>query len=130
MFDLLGIDWGSKRFGLAFAESSSGLVLAADYACPAEKIWTILDTEINTREISKIIVGRPLNFQGQPTTITNQVDLFLRQLALVYPKISIETVNERNSSKEVLLGQKADKQQTNNLAAARILEYYFGLESR
>jgi len=65
MFDLLGIDWGEKRCGLAFADSQSKLILPANYPCPTEQIWPILDSETKNKPIRQIVVGMPLNFRGQ-----------------------------------------------------------------
>jgi putative Holliday junction resolvase len=127
MFDILGIDWGLKRFGLAFAESGSKLIIAANYPCPAQAIWKILDEEISTREVQTVVVGRPVNFQGQDTLITNQVDAFVSELENKYPTLKVTVVNERGSSKQ-FSDQDVNKQQLNHLAATRIIEYYFGIE--
>jgi putative Holliday junction resolvase len=127
MFDILGVDWGEKRFGLAFADSSSQLIVVADYECPSDKIWDILDSEIQNRGVKTVVVGRPTNFQGQNTLITDLVDNFIHQFKTNYPYLQVDFVNERNSTR--YFQEKAtDKQQLNHLAAGRILEFYFGLE--
>jgi putative Holliday junction resolvase len=128
MLDILGVDWGEKRFGLAFADSSSQLVLAANYECLAENIWQILDREIHSRKIQIIVVGRPVNFQGRETMVTNLVDNFISELKQKYLNLQIREINERGSSQN-FQARGVDKQQLNHLAAARILEYYFGIEN-
>ncbi len=128
MFDVLAIDWGEKRFGVAFGDSTSQLILPASYSCNANEVWEILDRELHERNIQVIVVGRPANFQQQATLTTNLVDDFVFKLKSVFHELKIETVNERGSTKE-FLGQFVDKQQLNHLAATKILEYYFGLES-
>lgn len=132
MFDIIGIDWGQKRVGLAFASSSSQLILAADYACYTNHIWNILDQEVCNRKTKKIIIGRPVNFNQQDTIITNKIDSFVAELKARYLNLDIITINERNSSADARFGgmEKPDKQQLNHLSAVKILEYYFGIEKR
>ncbi len=127
MFDILGIDWGEKRCGLAFADSQSKLILPANYSCPTKQIWSILDNEIQNKPIRQIVVGIPLNFRGQKTKISFLVDTFLTQLKQHFPKLLITTVNERGSTL-AFVNYQVDKQQLNHLAAAKILEFYLGIE--
>lgn len=127
MFDVLGVDWGEKRFGLAFADSQSGLIIAADYACPNNEIWEILRREIEARKIKTVVIGRPVNFKQGDTATTNLVDNFIEEFKQNFTNLKVGSVNERGTSKE-FLGRDVDKQQLNHLAAVRILEYYFGLE--
>ena len=127
MFDLLGLDWGEKRCGLAFANSQSKLILPANYPCPTSQIWSILDSETKNKPIRQIVVGIPLNFHGQKTKISLLVEAFLGQLKQRFPKLLITTVNERGSTL-AFTNYKVDKQQLNHLAAAKILEFYLGIE--
>jgi len=128
MFDLLGIDWGEKRCGLAFADSQSKLILPANYPCPTEQIWPILDNEAKNKPIRQIVVGMPLNFRGQKTKISLFVEVFLEQLKQHFPKLLITTINERGSTLAFANYYQVDKQQLNHLAAAKILEFYLGIE--
>lgn len=130
MFDILGIDWGHRRFGLAFADSTSQLILAADYPCDTDRLWEILEAEVHRRQPRTIVVGQPTNFAGQNTAVTDQVTHFVSQLQCRFPNIQVVTVNERHSTQEASLGHslKLDKQQLNHLSAVRILEFYFGIE--
>ena len=128
MFDLLGIDWGEKRCGLAFADSQSKLILPANYPCPTEQIWAILDNETKNKPIRQIVVGMPLNFRGQKTKISLFVEVFLEQLKQRFPKLLITTINERGSTLAFANYYPVDKQQLNHLAAAKILEFYLGIE--
>ncbi len=127
MFDLLGLDWGEKRCGLAFANSQSKLILPANYPCPTSQIWSILDNETKNKPIQQIVVGMPLNFHGQNTKISLLVETFLEQLKQHFPKLPVTTVNERGSTLAFAKYQ-VDKQQLNHLAAVKILEFYLGIE--
>ncbi len=128
MFTILGIDWGRNRFGLAFGDEATKLIIAANYPCTADQIWQILDKEIKSRKIKKIVVGMPTNFAGQKTEVSFLVENFTHKLKAKYPEIKLVTINERTSTK-FFAKQNIDKQQINHLAAAKILEFYFGIES-
>ena len=129
MFDILAIDWGSVRYGLAFGSSSSGLVLPYVGEVPAADIWTILEKEIVTRKISTVILGYPTNFQLGNTATTDRILEFREQLASKFPSLNIHTVNERNTTKASLDPRFAkNKTNLNHLAAVKILELWLGEE--
>lgn len=126
MFDILAIDWGSERFGLAFGSNSNRIVLACNYDCDTKEIWEILAREIEVRKIKMIIVGMPTTFDLKKTKVSLQIEEFIKELQQKFG-IEIIIVNERNSTKKALL--KNSKLKTYNLnhqAAAEILESYFG----
>ena len=127
MFDILAIDWGSKRFGLAFGSSSNGIVLACNYDCFTDNIWQVLDTEISERKVQKIIVGMPTTFDLQKTEISLRVEDFVAVLKTNFPKLNIAEINERNSTKKALLkNSNLKKHSLNHQSAVEILESYFG----
>ena len=127
MFDILAIDWGSKRFGLAFGSSSNGIVLACNYDCFTDNIWQVLDTEISERKVQKIIVGMPTTFDLQKTKVSLQIEGFVVELKTIFPKIVVISVNERNSTKKALFkNSDLKKHLLNHQAAVEILESYFG----
>lgn len=125
MFSYLGIDWGSKRCGLAFGSPSTGLVLPAAYECPTPKVAELIKQEIVAKSIRYIVLGRPTNFRRASTEITTRVEEFYADLSRLFPEIPIEFVNENGSTKKAkALGIK-DKTTINHLAACDILEQYF-----
>lgn len=109
MFNLLGIDWGTKWVGLALADTKTKLVVPFESVklSEAESFIKIVLAKYN---ISHIIIGRPVNFQLQPTEVTLKVEEFATEmqnkLQANFPKIEVILFNERNSSKESLLGFK------------------------
>ena len=54
--------------------------------------------------------------------------MFLEQLKQRFPKLLITTINERGSTLAFANSYPVDKQQLNHLAAAKILEFYLGIE--
>ena len=102
MFDILAIDWGSVRFGMAFGSSELGLVLPCTYDCFEKQIWSILEEETVARKTKTIILGMPMTRQLRDTEVSLQVKDFLEQLKLKFPNINIQTINERNTTTKAL----------------------------
>ena len=125
MFTHLGIDWGSKRVGIAFGDLQTGLVIPATYSCLTEDVFVILKKEITTKKITTLVVGKPSNFQLSPTSITHKINDFLEELKLQFPELAIVEINENGSSKTAKTTGTKDKTMINHLAAADILERYF-----
>jgi putative transcription antitermination factor YqgF len=127
MFDILAIDWGSRRFGLAFGSSSTGLVLACDYDCYTDNIWQCLTGELEGRVINKIIVGMPTTFDLKKTEVSLNIEKFVVELKSNFPKLEVMLVNERNSTQKALSkNSKLKKHNLNHQAAVEILESYLG----
>jgi putative transcription antitermination factor YqgF len=129
MFDIIAIDWGSKRFGMAFGSSSNGIVLACGYDCSTSEIWSILSKEILDRRIQKIIVGMPTTFDFKKTEVSVSIETFVLELKERFDLLEIIIVNERNSTKKALLKNSQLKQHSlNHQAAVEILEGWLGEE--
>jgi putative holliday junction resolvase len=133
MFNLLGLDWGSKFIGIALADTQTGLVIPHSFV-ETRSFFVELDLLIAKYKIQKIIVGRPVNFQLQPTAITEKVELFATKLQNKYTHIEVLLFNERNTSKvniPVLESKKPSikllaENSIHALSAKTILEYYLG----
>ncbi len=126
MFDIIAVDWGEKRCGIAFGDQKTDLVIAYKKDCYTQEVWEILAEEISQKKIKIAVIGLPSNFNGKPTEVTKKIELFIENFKVVFPGIEVITLNERNSTKEALIGYKIiDKHIINHQAAAKILEYYF-----
>jgi RNase H-fold protein (predicted Holliday junction resolvase) len=131
MFDYISIDWGEKVCGLAFGDSTTGLVIPATFEALHVNIISVLQVEVTKRRSTHIIVGLPSNFQGNKTRITLLVEAFIEQLIKHFPTITIDTFNERGTTKDSLakLG-KHHKYQLDNQSAAEILTQYFNAHTK
>jgi putative transcription antitermination factor YqgF len=129
MFDIIAIDWGSKRFGMAFGSSSNGIVLACGYDCSTSEIWSILTKEILERKIQKIAVGMPTTFDLKKTEVSVNIEKFVLELKEKFALVQIVIVDERNSTKKALLKNSQLKHHSlNHQAAVEILEGWLGEE--
>jgi putative holliday junction resolvase len=103
MFDILAIDWGSVRFGMAFGSSEIGLVIPCNYDCETKNVWEVLEKEITERKIKTIVLGMPMTRHLKDTEVSLKVKEFLQELRQRIPKIQIETINERNTTAKAMI---------------------------
>jgi putative transcription antitermination factor YqgF len=103
MFDILAVDWGSVRFGMAFGSSKTELILPCLYNCLTKDIWNILEREINDRKVNTIVLGMPMTRQLRDTEVSIKVKIFLEKLKQNFPEIVIEIINERNTTTKAML---------------------------
>ncbi|MBO5254495.1 MAG: Holliday junction resolvase RuvX [Opitutales bacterium] len=97
--NILGIDYGHKRIGLAYADSDIGVavpIAAANESLYEDRLKRIAE-EIKLRRIDKIVVGYPLNMDGSVSQKAKEVDGFIAELSKIF-NFEIVRVDERLSS--------------------------------
>lgn len=80
--NILGIDYGHKRVGLAYADSDlkvSVPIPAAVESSPSERLEHIA-REIRDRRIDKIVIGYPYNMDGTVGDKAREVDGYIKIL--------------------------------------------------
>jgi RNase H-fold protein (predicted Holliday junction resolvase) len=133
MFDVLAIDWGTIRSGLAFGSSSTFLVLSYTKELPTSQLFEVLDLEIKEKKPNTILVGLPSNFKREKTATSLKIEDFCNELTLRYPKLKLITLNENGTSKISKLkaqgtkgqNKQESKHQINHLSAKALCESYF-----
>jgi len=118
----LGIDWGTKRIGLALGDSETKIATPFKIARDIDEIKKIIKDE----EVDKIIIGEPLKMQNSELKTQDEFLKFLESLKKEI-KIPIIKVDERLSSKgaDALVGNKKTKASRDAIAAMLILQSYF-----
>lgn len=118
---ILGIDYGSKRVGLAISDESLTLARELSILSPKE-FWQQIEALVEKEEISHIILGLPLNMSGGSTETTRNVQEFADKLEEKL-NLPVEYMDERLSSvmAENLPGGKKN---VDSLAAQIILQNY------
>jgi putative transcription antitermination factor YqgF len=124
MFDILGIDWGEKRFGLAFGDTQNGLIIPFSREAKSEEIWKILQTEIKNRAIKTVILGKPTNFKGGETEITQKIQKFSEELKTNFPELKVKFQNERGTSQTAKQKGIKNKTSINHQSAVEILNLF------
>ena len=116
---ILGIDYGEKRIGLAISDETETLARELDILSPKE-FWGQLDQLISNQQISKIVLGWPLNMDGQKTRKTEEVESFKLKVERE-TGLPVEIIDERLSSQmaEHISGSKKN---LDSLAAQILLQ--------
>lgn len=118
---VLGIDYGTKRIGLAISDETKTLARELQILSPKE-FWQQIDDIIIEQGIERIVLGLPLNMSGQHSKKTEEVQAFTDQLQQIVT-IPVELVDERLSS--VMAEQLGSRTQPiDSLAAQIILQNY------
>lgn len=118
---ILGIDYGEKRIGLAISDESLTFARELTILSPKE-FWEQLNQLISDQQISKIVLGWPLNMSGGMTEKTEEVASFKKQL-MSKTGLIVEIIDERLSSAmaQNITGSKKD---LDSLAAQILLQNY------
>ena len=118
---ILGIDYGEKRIGLAISDETQTFARELEIVAPKE-VMSKLQHLIEAEGIGTIVVGLPLNMDGQSTPKTEETKLFIETLKQRF-SVPVEIFDERLSSKmaQTITG---DNKNIDSLAAQIILQNY------
>ncbi len=132
---LLGLDWGTKRIGVAVSDDRRRL--AVGYA-----IWPAQEAELHQKlrravaeeDIDEIIVGYPLTLRGEVGSKAREVDRFITKLnAWGY---TVQRWDERyttaeasRSLTEIGFGQRRQRGRVDMSAAVLLLQSYLDAAS-
>lgn len=98
MARILAIDFGVKRTGFAVTDPLK-IIATALSTEPTDTAIAFLKKYIASEPVEKIIIGLPISLKGTDTDATEPARQFTEKLYLEFPDISIESVDERFTSK-------------------------------
>lgn len=138
MSRIMGIDYGSKRIGIAvsdplgFTAQPLEVIARTSLVKDVERIRVI----VRERDVVRIVLGLPLNMDGTPGMLTDNVNSFADTLREKIG-IPVELYDERMTTMQVdrMLTEEADvsrerrKQVRDKLAASLILQSYLDSHS-
>lgn len=131
----LGIDYGDRRIGIAVSDNEREVVFVREYienTSRSEVIQKIKDL-CDQDQISLIVVGLPLNMDGEDTDQTVKVRLFTEDLKKAIKKeIVLHDERLTATQSDVILtsiGVKSDarKERKDAIEASLILQNYLDL---
>ncbi|MEA5403946.1 Holliday junction resolvase RuvX [Arcicella sp. DC2W] len=94
---ILAIDYGSKRVGLAVTDPLKIIASALD-TVHSKDVLEFLKAYIAREEVEAIVVGMPINLDGEDTNNTPQVKGFVKGLKKAFPEMPIHLHDERFTS--------------------------------
>ena len=129
---ILGIDFGTKRIGIAVTDPLQ------IFASPLKSVRNhefesfILDySKIET--IDEFVIGYPVTLNNQPSKSVEYIDPFIKKLMKLFPEIPVNKVDERFTSGMALrtmidggVGKKGrkDKAMVDRISASIILQTF------
>ena len=137
MSKALGIDYGTKRTGIAITDEmqiiATGLTTVSTHT-----LDDFISTLVKEESIECIVVGDPKNLDGTDTDSTSHVSGFIKRMKKRYPKILIHQLDERFTSKiaknsiiasGIKKKQRQDKGLVDKVSATIILQNYLDYHS-
>lgn len=129
---LLGIDFGTKRIGLALTDELK--IIGSPWKTISPPVfWQEISKIITQENVEALIVGVAYHRDGSASETTLLQRAFIERIKKSFPLLPIHEIDERYTSKlashaihQMDLGKKkrADKSLTDKISAAIILQCY------
>jgi len=128
----LGIDFGTKRTGIAITDAMQ-LIAGGLTTVLTHLLDDFIADLVQKESIECFVVGDPKNLDGSNTDSTGHVNGFVKRLQKKYPKISVHKIDERFTSKiakhSILLSgikkkERRNKALVDEVSATIILQNY------
>lgn len=132
MARIIGIDYGTKRVGLAVTDPLQ-IIASPLETVETAKIFDYLSAYLAAEEVETIVVGEPFYLDGNPAQIHHLVMAFAELLRVKFPSVKVAFVDERNTSndaKKIILQsgigkqKRRDKSLVDKVSASLILHEY------
>jgi putative Holliday junction resolvase len=129
---ILSIDYGKKRTGIAVTDPLQ--IIAGGLATVStSELFEWLKAYLSSEQVERIIIGEPLQPNGQPSENLQRVQQFVNRWRKAMPEVPIEYYDERFTSviahQAMLSGglkkkARRDKALVDEISATIILEDY------
>lgn len=98
---ILAIDYGAKRTGLAVTDPVGIIATPLDFIS-SHTLEDFLGNYFKKEEVSKVVIGMPVNTDGSDTNATAIVQAFINRFRKVFPSMELILHDERFTSKMAL----------------------------
>ena len=118
----LGIDFGTKKIGLALTDESGVMAFPHSVVPNDGKFLPMIEALIEAQGVGEIVIGHSLNLDGTPNAVQTHIDAFIADMTLRQP-IPIHLEPEQLTTKQAstITGKNT---QTDASAAAIILDSF------
>ena len=129
---ILGIDYGSKRIGIAVSDPLNIIARSVKVILYSHKMFDEIKSLADEFDVAAIVVGMPFTLKGERGSKAGEVMRFIEQLKLV---VNVEIIewDERHTSQDAHqtlrdMGakkkQRQSKEKIDEMASALILQGY------
>tara|TARA_B110000908_G_scaffold163992_1_gene211305 strand:+ start:1352 stop:1762 length:411 start_codon:yes stop_codon:yes gene_type:complete len=94
----LGIDYGTKRTGIAITDAMQ-IIASGLTTIPTHLLDDFISNLVQKETIACFVVGDPKNLDGSNTDSTGHVNGFVKRLQKSHPTIPVHQIDERFTSK-------------------------------
>ncbi len=94
----LGIDYGTKKVGIALSDSEGKIAFPKTILKNDETLMENLRAMIEEEGVEKIVIGKSLTLDGRENEVQHSIEQFKEELAQAFPSIPIGEQDERMSS--------------------------------
>ncbi|MFM2339528.1 MAG: hypothetical protein RLZZ360_164 [Candidatus Parcubacteria bacterium] len=119
---LMGIDYGTKKVGIAFTDESGKMAFPHGVIPNTPKLLDVITGLINEKRVGAVVIGHSLDKEGKPNTVQAAVESLMLDLTLA-TGLPIHLEPEQYSTQAALQLQGRTAQ-TDASAAALILDGY------
>ncbi len=98
MARIMAIDYGSKRVGIAVTDALQ-IIATGLTTVHSKDVIDFLKKYVEKEEVECMVVGEPKQMNNEPSESANMIDQFVVHLKRTFPKIKIERMDERFTSK-------------------------------
>jgi putative Holliday junction resolvase len=135
----LGIDYGTKRIGLAISDESRTIAFPKEIILNDAKAYQRISKVVEGEDIGGIVVGESVDFKGKANILASRVEIFIKELkekhnipiykekeflTSVEARKGINTKEERNAGGSHKRTKKDTSEKVDAKAAALILQRY------
>ncbi len=124
----LALDYGKARVGLSLGDSETKIALGKGVleGLSQNKLITKIKAIVDFEHIDRIIIGLPLNMEGESTAMTEEVERFVEKMRN-HLEVPVQTVDERLTSKmadQLIKDMPKEQRKQDQVAAQIILQNY------
>ncbi len=98
MARILAIDYGLKRCGIAVTDEMQIIASGLD-TISTKEIFSFLSTYLKNENVETFVVGEPKQMDNTASESHEIIETFVSKLKTTFPKIPVERVDERFTSK-------------------------------
>jgi putative Holliday junction resolvase len=132
MARILAFDYGLKRIGLAVTDDLQIIASGLDTVLTSE-IFKFLENYLQNESVVLFLVGEPKQMNYSASKVEKHIIPFIKKLKLKFPKIPIQRIDERFTSKMAFQAmidgglkkkQRQNKALIDQISATIILQTY------
>jgi putative Holliday junction resolvase len=129
---IIGIDFGTKRIGLAVTDPLQIFASPLDTVKP-EDFNGFIENYLKTEVIDEFVIGYPVRLNNKPSESVSQINPFIKKLRKTFPGKQIHLVDERFTSQMafqtmidggVKKNDRRDKSLVDKISASIILQSF------